>query len=121
MELGRGMAWLALSGSIWLSAPEGPLPAQVIRGRVMDETNRLPVASAGVTLHDPGGAILSSALTDRAGRYLLTAPGPGRYQLRVEGLGYSDFASPLIDVGELPEYELGSAIREWIGPPTHQA
>jgi len=89
-----------------LSAQEGP--AGTVIGRIIEAGTGLPQVGAFVALLDPDGERRAAVLTDEGGRYVLRVPAPGRYRLRVEGLGvastfgeYFDFAA-----GEVREEHL---------------
>ena len=62
--------------------------AQVFHGVVLDTESRQPVWVAAVSLVDMENRVRRAAVTDSAGRYEITAPGPGRYKLRVDPRGY---------------------------------
>ena len=65
-----------------------PARAQVFHGVVLDTESRQPVWVAAVSLIDMENKVRRAAVTDSAGHYELTAPGPGRYKLRVDPRGY---------------------------------
>ena len=76
----------------WFSTGAGGLSAQsgdggTILGRVLEAGSGSPQVGAFVTLLAPGGDRLTAVLTDEQGRFVLRAPGPGPFRLRVEGLG----------------------------------
>ena len=78
---------------VWLSAfamavSVLSVDAQTVQGRVLDAQQRRPVAHAVVRLTDPSGESLTAVAADSTGRYQLPLPGPGRYRVRVEHLGY---------------------------------
>jgi hypothetical protein len=60
----------------------------VFLGVVLDTESRLPVWVAAVSLIDMENKVRRVAVTDSAGHYELSAPGPGRYKLRVDPRGY---------------------------------
>ncbi|NJD10583.1 MAG: hypothetical protein FIB01_09165 [Gemmatimonadetes bacterium] len=64
-----------------------PIRAQVARGTVVDEDG-IPVRTALVVLLDAAGKQRAAVLTDSAGAFVVRAPVPGAYQLRVARLGY---------------------------------
>jgi hypothetical protein len=64
-----------------------PAAAQVARGTVVDDQG-LPVRTALVLLLDGEGKERAATLTDTAGAFVVRAPSPGRYRLRVERIGY---------------------------------
>jgi hypothetical protein len=61
---------------------------------LVDRESREPIGGALVTLVDEGGREWSSAVTADDGRFVLEAPEPGRYAVRVERLGYRIWTSP---------------------------
>lgn len=56
-------------------------------GRVMDQETRSPVQGAFVALMDEAGVRTAAVLSDATGRFVLRAPAPGTYRLRVERIG----------------------------------
>lgn len=81
-----------------------PMPtgadAQVVRGRVLDDADDRPVATAVVRLVDPTGESLAVTVADSAGRYSMTVPEPGVYRLEAERIGYEPFETPLLETGD---------------------
>jgi hypothetical protein len=67
-----------------------PLHAQVVRGRLLEEGTRTPVAGGFVRLVNPAGVRVAEILSNASGGYQLTAPA-GTYVLRVERLGYKTY------------------------------
>lgn len=80
----RYLASLALL-CVAFAAP--PARAQVVVGRVLDADGGTPLGGAFLTLQDSSGRRRAGVLSDDAGRFLLTAPGAGRYVLVAERLG----------------------------------
>ncbi len=78
-----------------------PLPssAQVLQGRVVDGERLRPLPTALVRLLDEERNALVISVADSLGGYRLTAPGPGRYYVSVEHLGYETFVSHLLEMG----------------------
>lgn len=73
--------------------------ADVLTGRVLDESGQ-PVIGARVEAVSIETEITRSALTDRAGRYLINFPdGGGRYLLRVTFIGKADVVRTLVREG----------------------
>ena len=66
----------------------GTARAQTIHGTVSDSSSGAAVAGAFVVLLDDEGAAVARGLTGEAGRYRMTAPGIGRYRIRVDRIGY---------------------------------
>lgn len=77
--------------------------AQTIEGRVDDAGNGRPVANALLRLVDGSGDALVATAADSVGRYRLTAPGPGRYRIEAEQLGYEAYRSGPVDVQDASE------------------
>lgn len=77
----------------------GPLAAQTLIGRVLDQAHEGPVNGAVVRLVDRSGAERAQAITDGVGRFTLTPPEAGEYFLIAEGFGYTATRSPLIALG----------------------
>ena len=78
----------------------GPLQAQVVSGRLLDNESRRPVVNGTVTLADSLGRSVARVLTDSDGQFTVRAPQPGRYTLRGWGLGYRGGLQPRFDLGE---------------------
>jgi len=80
------LRWLAFS---WLMALPLGAADLTLRGRVVDD-NDAPVETARVTVRPAGDATAASleALTDPAGAFHVTLPGPGDFLFNVEREGY---------------------------------
>ena len=76
------------------AAQEEQAAAAAVRGQVRSVTGE-PVVRATVELLAVGGAVVRTARADDAGRFRLTAPGPGRYRVRAVSIGYR---ARLVDV-----------------------
>ena len=88
-----------------LLASAVPVQGQVLRGRIVDATNHVPLALAGALLLDREQNPVGEALADSLGRFVLEVPGAGEYYLVGHSLGYSQTLSSLLAVGE-DEYAL---------------
>lgn len=73
--------------------------AQIVRGSVVDAGAGQPARGALVTLVDTAGARLSPTLVGETGAYLVAAPAPGAYRVRVDLIGYETWLSPLQPIG----------------------
>lgn len=87
----------------WILATGGGLSAQAaptgtVLGRVADQDTRSPVSGAFVTLLDSEGVRRGGVLTDQTGRYILRAPAPGRFRVRVERIGVESLFSDWFQV-----------------------
>lgn len=89
---------VALGAALALAVAAVPASAQLqfarLEGLVLDSAGR-PVSQATVALTDPLGAELRTAVTDPAGRFVLTDIAPGRYLLRAGRPGASPHDVPL--------------------------
>jgi carboxypeptidase family protein len=74
-----------------------PLHAQTIEGRVFDDQDDRPVATALVRLVNEDGKQQAVTAADSSGFYRIVAPEPGVYRLQAERLGYDAFESPLLE------------------------
>jgi hypothetical protein len=77
---------LFFSDSILVLAQTVPLPAQVVRGRVLDAETDRPLSQATITLEDAQQS--HPTATDANGVFRYPKISVGRYQLRVQSLGY---------------------------------
>jgi hypothetical protein len=82
-----------------LLGPSAPVFAQELTGKVVDE-NGLVVAGAKVTLS--GGSLTAPllAVSDDAGRFVLSSVAPGTYELRAEKPGYYATVSHALEIKE---------------------
>ena len=83
------MLRLALAGLLALVTLPRSLHAQVVRGRVTQETTAAPVVGALVELlfADSADARAASALSDPTGAFELRAPVAGRYRISAKRIG----------------------------------
>jgi len=95
---------LALAASGVLTAAgallPGSLAAQLVTGTVTDATSGQPLDGALVSLHTADEAQVGTGLTRRDGSYVIRPPGPGRYTVSVERIGYRTAESQPFTVGE---------------------
>lgn len=75
----------------------GTLDAQVFRGRVLDDRDDRPIATALVRLIGEDGQQRAVTIADSAGTYTLQAPEPGVYRLEAARLGYENFETPPLE------------------------
>lgn len=66
-----------------------PSHAQAIRGRLMDSSSDAGIAGALVTLLDTTGSPIVQGVSGPTGRFLLRAPHPGAFTLRVLRIGFA--------------------------------
>ena len=91
------LAWLT-SAAIVLAGSRGA--AQTIRGTVTDPGTGAAVAQAVVVMVNAKGSRVATVWTAQDGRFALSPPGPGRYQVGVAALGYQQAISPSLVVGD---------------------
>jgi len=75
------------------------LRAQVISGRIFDAKTHAAVPNGLVQLIDAEGRAIQSTSTSATGRFVITAPAPSRYRLRIAAIGYVPPALRAIVVG----------------------
>lgn len=89
----------------------GALSAQTIRGAVTDRTSGRAIAGGQVLLLTEQRRGAAQATTNDSGRFVLVAPGPGRYRLQFAAPGYRLLITPGFEVraGEALDYLLAVA------------
>jgi hypothetical protein len=83
--------------ALLLSLLPAALTAQVIRGRVLDQSRR-PLVGALVELRTATGKSIQIVITSPSGAFQLTAPAPGHYLYRVAGIGFQPRPLTPLDV-----------------------
>ena len=89
--------------SLLLCAFAAPaLTAQTLRGDLVGAVSGQPVGYALLLLVDSTGRERVRTLSDGSGQFVLAAPSPGTYRVRVLRIGYQSFESPtmVLDAGE---------------------
>lgn len=89
-----------------LCVPHREAAGQDLLGRVVEVGTEKGVAASVVRLLDEEGSVLGQALSDSAGSYRVSAPGPGEYRLQVEAFGYRQFDSHLLALGARARYRV---------------
>jgi hypothetical protein len=86
---------------------------EAVRGTLVEDPDGRTIPGALVMLVDSAGTERAHALSDSAGGFRLGAPGPGRYTLRAERVGYAMTSSPVIAVrpGETVEHRLAVRVQ----------
>ena len=64
------------------------LAGQVVEGQVVDTITGQPIGNGFVVLLDGTGTEVARWLSGPGGRFRIRAPGPGRYRVRSERIGY---------------------------------
>jgi len=86
MSRGRLVGMLAVAIAL---DPAGRLDAQTLRGQVVEEGTGTAIAGALVLLISPDGEEEASAVSGGTGAYMIRAPAPGEWSLRVERIGFA--------------------------------
>jgi len=89
-------------------AGAAPLPAQAVRGQLVDLGNGFPIGGAFVVLLDQERKEAARVLTGPDGTFLLRAPAPGTYRLQSKRIGFRVAESPPLTLaaGETIGYRL---------------
>lgn len=72
-------------------------PLQVIRGEIRDQTTQMPIPGAVVSLHPSSPTMGTTSAAD--GRFRLSGVPIGRYEIRVQMLGYQELRMPNVVLG----------------------
>lgn len=83
----RRLAWLPAVAILWAAAT-GELAGQTLRGRVVDTSTEAAVPGATLRLLGPASQVVAAGVSADDGRFALSAPAAGEYQLEIERLGY---------------------------------
>jgi hypothetical protein len=67
----------------------GQSSSQLVLGQIVDQQTAAPIQGVFVQLVDSAAQVRAGVLSDDAGRFILSAPAPGRYTLRAERIGYA--------------------------------
>lgn len=94
-RFGRPSAALAILALAFVP----PADAQTVRGRVVEEGTRQPLAGAFVVLVDAEGNRHDAVLSDGDGRFTIQAVEPGTYRIKAELIGYATIESRWLDLG----------------------
>lgn len=87
---------LAAAALLTLAFPTAPLPAQVVRGTVVELADGRPVASVTMLVSRVGRGVNHRSVTDSAGRFRLRPYPRGEYQISIEWRGRrSDVGPPM--------------------------
>jgi len=92
-QAARWGAVLATLLFLFLGLPGPSVVAQTVQGQVLERNSGGPVEGALVLLLDEASATQGGYLTNPMGRFLIRAPGPGRYEVRAERIGYETATS----------------------------
>lgn len=100
--------WCICAGAAWLMGLTADASAQVVLGRVLDADTDVLIEGAQLALIDSTQQPVARVFSDTQGRFELRAPQPGRYELRVERIGYQRTASAPIELahGDIVRVEM---------------
>lgn len=75
------------------------LPAQTIRGTVVDETSKLPIAAVLVNMLDDDGKELPPGIrTDSTGNFVVHAARAGKWRVKAMRIGYTPIVSDAVEL-----------------------
>jgi hypothetical protein len=95
------------------------LPAQTVRGTVLDQSTERPVPEATITLVNSQGLRAGRVVANADGTFSFRITRPDAYQLRAERLGYRQVSSPFVTLvpGDSVVLELRMASRSVVLAP----
>lgn len=82
------------------------LPAQSVRGRVLEVVGNRPVSDAQVVLYSDSITAVATTKTDSGGHFLVRAPKVGTYSIRVRKVGFMGGETGNVELALPEEYEL---------------
>ena len=88
---------LSLLGALLAGAAIG-LPAQAIRGKVVEAGNGRPVSGAIVEVRDADGYLTKRVVTSATGGFLVPLSTGGRYRLTMRAIGFRPGSREAVDV-----------------------
>lgn len=77
-----------------------PLPAQSVRGRLIEDGSDKSIAGASLRMLDETNNVVARTVTDSTGGFLLEARAAGRYKLAVDAEGYRGTVTPAFSLEE---------------------
>src|SRR5687768_5195595 len=80
-----------------ITAFDGPVAAQTLRGRVIDGQTRQPLGGVSLQLLRDD-KVIATAVSDSSGRFLVAAPDAGRYRLAGARIGYADARTAMVEL-----------------------
>lgn len=99
----RGL--LTLGMGLGALCPQADVTAQVVQGVVLDASDTTPLAGVMVVVLDLTGAVAGRALTGAEGLFEIRVSHPGRYQARVDRIGYESITTPAFDASPEGTYQ----------------
>lgn len=103
MGFGTRMMLKLVAVSLLVAAP---IAAQGVRGTLVEQASRQPIAGAVVFLVDATSGVVARDLTSESGAYRLPAPRPGIYRVRTLRIGFKPVVSDAFTLGEGPDKTL---------------
>jgi hypothetical protein len=94
----RTLLFLTLLALSAVPRPAGAQQGEGVLGSVTAGDTQKPIEGAMVLLLDEAGRRVNGVLSATNGWFRVAAPGPGRYRLRVERIGYLSTDTDLFDV-----------------------
>jgi hypothetical protein len=85
-----------LTSVVWVQA----LPAQIVRGTLIDDQTGQRIVEATVSLLTEDSVQVAEVQTDRSGTFVLRVIRPGSYRLRAECRGFVPVVSALMEMGQ---------------------
>ncbi len=74
-----------------------PAAGQIVRGQILEESTDTPIHGAMIVLLDMDGRAARRVLTDGSGGFIIEAPQPGPYRIRIDRIGYENFTTERFD------------------------
>jgi hypothetical protein len=93
-----------------LSCDTAAVQAQVVRGRIAEQSSRAPVAGVGVLLLDRTNRPRMAALTDPTGYYRIVAPAEGAYRMSFSRAGLTTLSINTVNLSSGSEMVLDTVL-----------
>jgi len=90
---------LALPLAVAAAALGSTLPAQTVRGTVVEHESRQPLAGVTISLSTPQGDVLQTSESNERGEFAVRAPGKGQYLAIFRRVGFQPAISAPFEVG----------------------
>lgn len=94
--------------AILLFGALAPLHGQTLIGRIIDDSTRLPVASAVIRLMNDRETDVSRDVSDSGGKFVLVASRQGRFRMHFQRVGYQPILTQPFQLraGQTAQYQL---------------
>jgi len=110
MRLRHHLIVVALGASAVAVPAAAPLRAQVVRGVVVEQATRTPVAGVVLSVVDERGGTVAQALSDDDGTFDIRLPRPGAFTLDAKRIGVRRITVPRFVVAEGETHRLDVAV-----------